>query len=156
MQGPHASVQYDVGHAGQHASHLGTCQARATPRVTYTSTALLLQHQLPFYAFRPPRNPLHPSHQLQTIGFISYLWTNSSRDPGKYLVVAPLSTLGNWQREFARFCPDVPTVLYHGTDRAGIRATKMSGKGEEAGVGGELLVVREGQKVQGYCGVALG
>lgn len=108
--------------------------------------------------FRLARNPVHPSHQLQTIGFISYLWTNSSRDPGKYLVVAPLSTLGNWQREFARFCPDIPTVLYHGTDRVDIRATKMSGKGKELDFTGDLrntfvsASVTEVQTVYRGCG----
>lgn len=34
---------------------------------------------------------------------------------GPYLVVAPLSTLSNWMREFNRWAPDIPVVLYHGT-----------------------------------------
>ena len=33
------------------------------------------------------------------------------------LVVAPVSLLGNWQREAARFCPDLKTLLLYGADR---------------------------------------
>jgi len=33
------------------------------------------------------------------------------------LVVAPTSLLGNWQQEFKRFAPEVPTLLYHGPTR---------------------------------------
>ncbi|CAC5377006.1 HELLS [Mytilus coruscus] len=43
--------------------------------------------------------------------------------PGPFLVVTPLSTLPNWQSEFQRFAPKVPTVLYHGNQnvRNGLR-----------------------------------
>ncbi|MGI5399730.1 DEAD/DEAH box helicase [Streptomyces sp. CA-135486] len=33
------------------------------------------------------------------------------------LVVCPASLLGNWQREIARFAPDVPVRRFHGADR---------------------------------------
>jgi SNF2 family DNA or RNA helicase len=36
---------------------------------------------------------------------------------GPTLVVCPTSLLGNWQRELARFAPDVPVRRYHGGDR---------------------------------------
>ncbi|MFP5321300.1 MAG: DEAD/DEAH box helicase [Acidimicrobiia bacterium] len=39
------------------------------------------------------------------------------RGAGPTLVVCPASLLGNWQREAARFCPDVPVRRYHGADR---------------------------------------
>jgi SNF2 family DNA or RNA helicase len=35
------------------------------------------------------------------------------------LVVAPVSLLGNWQREAARFCPDLTTLVLHGAERHG-------------------------------------
>uniref|UniRef100_A0A2K5ECZ5 Helicase ATP-binding domain-containing protein n=1 Tax=Aotus nancymaae TaxID=37293 RepID=A0A2K5ECZ5_AOTNA len=35
--------------------------------------------------------------------------------PGPFLVCGPLSTLPNWMVEFKRFTPDIPTMLYHGT-----------------------------------------
>lgn len=34
------------------------------------------------------------------------------------LVVCPVSVLGNWAREAARFAPGVPVVRYHGADRS--------------------------------------
>ena len=33
------------------------------------------------------------------------------------LIVAPVSLLGNWQREAARFCPDLSTHIHHGQAR---------------------------------------
>ncbi len=33
------------------------------------------------------------------------------------LIVAPVSLLGNWQREAARFCPDLKTHVHHGLSR---------------------------------------
>ncbi|XP_077893958.1 lymphoid-specific helicase isoform X1 [Ictidomys tridecemlineatus] len=35
--------------------------------------------------------------------------------PGPFLVCGPLSTLPNWMAEFKRFTPEIPTMLYHGT-----------------------------------------
>lgn len=34
------------------------------------------------------------------------------------LVVCPMSLVGNWQREFARFAPKVRTIIHHGSARA--------------------------------------
>jgi ATP-dependent DNA helicase len=34
---------------------------------------------------------------------------------GPHLIVAPLSTLSNWEAEFEKWTPSVPVVLYHGT-----------------------------------------
>jgi superfamily II DNA or RNA helicase len=41
----------------------------------------------------------------------------SSLLPGKFLVVAPVSTLENWRREAARFAPDLGTLVHHGPKR---------------------------------------
>jgi superfamily II DNA or RNA helicase len=40
------------------------------------------------------------------------------RGSGPTLIVCPASLLGNWQREAARFCPDIPVRRYHGADRS--------------------------------------
>ncbi|KAI1277970.1 SNF2 family N-terminal domain-containing protein [Xylaria sp. FL0933] len=34
---------------------------------------------------------------------------------GPHLIIAPLSTLSNWQDEFQKWTPTIPFVLYHGT-----------------------------------------
>ncbi len=39
-------------------------------------------------------------------------------DRGAVLVVAPLSTLGNWAREAARFAPELTVAVHHGAERA--------------------------------------
>jgi len=46
---------------------------------------------------------------------------------GPFLVVAPLSTLSNWIREFQRWTPSIPVLLYHGTkaEREILRKTKL-------------------------------
>jgi superfamily II DNA or RNA helicase len=35
-----------------------------------------------------------------------------------HLVVCPTSVVGNWERELARFAPDVPIIRHHGPERA--------------------------------------
>jgi non-specific serine/threonine protein kinase len=54
------------------------------------------------------------------------------------VVVAPVSLLGNWQRELARFAPALPVALHHGPDRprtaAGLRRSLQA-----LGPGGVLL-----------------
>lgn len=37
--------------------------------------------------------------------------------PGPFLVCGPLSTLPNWMAEFQQFTPEIPTMLYHGTQQ---------------------------------------
>jgi hypothetical protein len=37
--------------------------------------------------------------------------------PGPTLVVCPVSVLGNWQRELARFAPHMSVLVHHGPDR---------------------------------------
>ncbi len=37
--------------------------------------------------------------------------------PGPTLVVCPVSVLGNWERELARFAPDMSVLVHHGPDR---------------------------------------
>ena len=34
---------------------------------------------------------------------------------GPHLVLTPLSTLGNWYREFTRWCPELRVCKFHGT-----------------------------------------
>ncbi|KAL4401100.1 putative ATPase [Malassezia pachydermatis] len=49
---------------------------------------------------------------LQTIAFLAHLYEKGIHGP--FLIVAPLSTTFNWQDEFTKFAPTIPTLLYHG------------------------------------------
>ncbi|SCU82048.1 LAFA_0C08768g1_1 [Lachancea sp. 'fantastica'] len=57
----------------------------------------------------------------QVIAFLSYLKQNN--EPGPHLVVVPSSTLENWLREFAKFCPEMKIEPYYGSqqERAELR-----------------------------------
>ncbi|SGZ48952.1 CIC11C00000003540 [Sungouiella intermedia] len=50
---------------------------------------------------------------LQCIALIAYLLENGVKGP--FLVVAPLSTVPNWCREFARFAPKIKVLQYTGS-----------------------------------------
>ncbi len=58
---------------------------------------------------------------MQVIAFFAHLYGMGVNGP--FLVVSPLSTVPNWQREFKRFAPTIETVLYHGSkeERKAIR-----------------------------------
>lgn len=58
---------------------------------------------------------------VQTIGFLSFIFSRGIKGP--FLVLAPLSTLPNWKSEFDKWCPAMPTLLYHGNkdERAEMR-----------------------------------
>jgi ATP-dependent DNA helicase len=62
---------------------------------------------------------------IQVIAVIAHLIHQGMKGP--FLVVAPLSTLRNWEFEFHRWCPTIPTCLYHGTkaEREELRQNKM-------------------------------
>lgn len=50
---------------------------------------------------------------LQSISILAYL-KQFRNVHGPHLVCVPLSTLGNWMREFARWCPSIKTYKFHG------------------------------------------
>ena len=50
---------------------------------------------------------------IQTIALFCHLVEMGV--PGPFLIVAPLSTVPNWVKEFKRFAPSLPVVLYHGS-----------------------------------------
>ncbi|KXS19150.1 hypothetical protein M427DRAFT_132185 [Gonapodya prolifera JEL478] len=52
---------------------------------------------------------------VQTISVLNYLFHDDRiRLYGPFLVVVPLSTIGSWQREFARWAPDINCIVYTG------------------------------------------
>mmetsp|Transcript_4425 Transcript_4425/g.6197 ORF Transcript_4425/g.6197 Transcript_4425/m.6197 type:complete len:783 (-) Transcript_4425:63-2411(-) len=58
---------------------------------------------------------------VQCIGLIAHLIQNGILGP--YLIVAPLTTLSNWIREFQRWAPSLSVMMYHGNkaERAVLR-----------------------------------
>ncbi|PIC35462.1 hypothetical protein B9Z55_014820 [Caenorhabditis nigoni] len=50
---------------------------------------------------------------VQTISLLTYLM-EVKQNNGPYLVIVPLSTLSNWQLEFAKWAPHVKSVIYEG------------------------------------------
>ncbi|NLD76585.1 MAG: DEAD/DEAH box helicase [Acidimicrobiales bacterium] len=54
----------------------------------------------------------------KTVQFLAvHLERTAAPDAPPTLVVCPVSVLGNWAREAARFAPSVPVLRYHGADR---------------------------------------
>ncbi|GAU91586.1 hypothetical protein RvY_03813 [Ramazzottius varieornatus] len=66
---------------------------------------------------------------VQSIGFIALLLEQNISGP--FLVIAPASTIDNWDDEFRRFAPQIRCVVYHGSleDRAFLRQEYFSPKG---------------------------
>lgn len=50
---------------------------------------------------------------VQVISLICHLI--EKKQPGPYLIIAPLSTLPNWIAEFERFAPAIPIVFFYGS-----------------------------------------
>ncbi|KAF1757608.1 hypothetical protein GCK72_014064 [Caenorhabditis remanei] len=65
---------------------------------------------------------------IQTISLITYLM-EVKQNNGPYLVIVPLSTLSNWQSEFAKWAPSVTAVIYKGTKDARRRVEAQIRKG---------------------------
>jgi len=62
---------------------------------------------------------------VQTIGFLAFLRERGTHGP--FLIVGPLSTIGNWANEFKKWAPSIPTLLYHGSkeERASLRSEHL-------------------------------
>lgn len=50
---------------------------------------------------------------IQIIALLAYLQEKSVKGP--FIIAAPLATLPNWIKEFKKWLPDMPTLLYHGS-----------------------------------------
>jgi len=55
----------------------------------------------------------------KTVQFIAYLATVLEREPtsGPCLLICPMSVVGNWQKEWARFAPHIKVQVHHGAQR---------------------------------------
>ncbi len=53
---------------------------------------------------------------IQVLALVQREW-ESTRRPGPVLLIAPTSVVGNWHKEAARFTPELPVLVHHGTER---------------------------------------
>jgi SNF2 family DNA or RNA helicase len=53
----------------------------------------------------------------KTIQFITYLLHHQAESESPALLICPTSVLGNWQKELARFAPDLKVLLHYGKGR---------------------------------------
>ena len=53
---------------------------------------------------------------LQSISLLAYL-REGRKINGRHIVLAPKSTLGNWAKEFARWCPDIRVLRVQAQDK---------------------------------------
>ena len=54
---------------------------------------------------------------VQLIALLQHERERSESAPGPTLIVAPMSVVGNWQRELERFAPELSVHRHHGLDR---------------------------------------
>ena len=88
------------------------------------------------------------------------------RRAGPTLLICPLSVLGNWQREAARFAPELRVEVLHGADRPAVAslsgadvvlttyATAVRDADQLAAVGWDRVVLDEAQHVKNSAGSA--
>jgi chromodomain-helicase-DNA-binding protein 7 len=70
---------------------------------------------------------------IQSIAYLLELYDYGIKGP--FLVIAPLSTIGNWQREFETWT-DLNVITYHGTasSRSMLQEYEMFFKDEDVSV----------------------
>ncbi len=66
---------------------------------------------------------------IQILAFLLHRLEHSAEDQRPALLVAPTSVLGNWEREAARFAPDLRVVRHYGMDRARVSEDIPRGAG---------------------------
>jgi SNF2 family DNA or RNA helicase len=52
---------------------------------------------------------------VQTLALVQRDWHNNGKRP--VLLICPMSVVGNWQKEAARFTPELPVMAHHGVTR---------------------------------------
>jgi chromodomain-helicase-DNA-binding protein 1 len=54
---------------------------------------------------------------VQSVAFLSWLF-HAQQQYGPFLVVVPLSTMGAWQMQFAKWAPDLNVICYMGSAKS--------------------------------------
>ena len=71
----------------------------------------------------------------------------SRKRPPPTLLVCPMSLVGNWQREAARFAPDLRVHVHHGGERLGGAALRKAVRGSDLVITTYALAARDRQEL---------
>ncbi|GEM_PF-2548587 len=64
---------------------------------------------------------------IQTLAFLGK-WMEQNKKMGKFLIISPVTTLPNWEKEIQKFLPTLQTIRHHGlTRKKSIDALEQSG-----------------------------
>jgi SNF2 family DNA or RNA helicase len=91
---------------------------------------------------------------VQTLALVERDWQTHHRP---VLLICPMSVVGNWQKEAARFTPDLPVLVHHGLGRARGEAFAQQAAGQALVLTSYGLLHRDFQlfKVVDWMGVIL-
>ncbi|MFG3817707.1 DEAD/DEAH box helicase [Limnothrix redekei] len=91
-----------------------------------------------------------------TIAFLLHLRDRAAL-VGPVLLVCPTSVLGNWQRELAKFAPDLRVLLHHGDRRLKGKALARAAEDLDVVLISYSLVFRDEMTLQAvpWCGIVL-
>ncbi|HEX8200673.1 MAG TPA: DEAD/DEAH box helicase, partial [Isosphaeraceae bacterium] len=81
---------------------------------------------------------------VQTLALVQRAWESSpakSRRPT--LLICPMSVVGNWRKEAARFTPELPVLVHHGLTRAKGAAFKKQAKAQALVLSSYALLHRD-------------
>ncbi|MEP7270908.1 MAG: DEAD/DEAH box helicase [Acidobacteriota bacterium] len=78
---------------------------------------------------------------VQTLALIEREWRQNRTRP--VLLVCPTSVIGNWQKEAARFTPDLPVLAHHGVTRAKGAAFKKEAEKQAMVISSYSLLQRD-------------
>ena len=82
---------------------------------------------------------------VQALALVQKRWREESRRPT--LLICPTSVVGNWEKEAARFTPDLPVLVHHGAGRA--RSTlQKEASGQALVISSYALLHRDLQALQ--------
>ena len=80
---------------------------------------------------------------VQTLALLAVEHARASGPAGPTLVVCPMSLVGNWQRECARFAPRLRVHVHHGAGRPGGRELRAAVAGADVVITTYGLVLRD-------------
>jgi SNF2 family DNA or RNA helicase len=78
---------------------------------------------------------------IQTLSLIQREWELNGKRP--VLLICPTSVVGNWQKEAARFTPELPVMIHHGLTRAKSAAFKKQAQQQALVISSYALLHRD-------------